>query len=165
MTDIRFPADGYVLRPSSEDDIPFFNECMKESILLSVNEKEREHSDLWMDDILSVTAIALDGNMMRSELLILEDMNKERKGMLWMGISRDQFTCEETGYMLGVYVKEELRGKGFGKLLIECAEDWCKEHCLLSITLNVGSPNNDAIGIYEHMGFEPRSTVLKKRLH
>ena len=163
MTDIHFPADGYVLRTASDEDRPFFNECMKESILLSVNEKEKEHSDLWMDDILSVTTIALDGNMMRSELLILEDSNKERKGMLWMGISRDQFTCEDTGYMLGVFVKEELRGKGLGKLLIECAEDWCRQHDLFSITLNVGSPNSCAVEIYEHMGFEPRSRVLKKR--
>jgi GNAT superfamily N-acetyltransferase len=164
MTELSFPAGGYSLRTSADADRPFFVSCMRESILLSVNEKEREHEELWMDDILGVTTIASDGNMMRSELFILEDTLKERKGMLWMGISRDQFTCEETGYLLGVFVIEELRGKGLGKALIKCAEDWCRQKGILSITLNVGSENSFADGIYRRMGFEDRSAVLRKRL-
>ena len=163
MTELRFPVDGYVLRNAADGDRPFFVSCMKESILLSVNEKERMHSDLWMDDILSVTTIALDGNMMRSELFILEDMDKKRKGMLWLGISRDQFTTEETGYLLGIFIVEELRGKGLGKALVGCAEDWCRLHGILSMTLNVGSENACASDIYDHLGFEPRSSVMRKR--
>ena len=164
MTELRFPVNGYILRSATDGDRPFFVECMKESILLSVNEKERDHSDLWMDDILSVTTIALDGGMMRSELYILEDMNKEKKGILWMGISRDQFTTEETGYLLGLFVNEELRNIGLGKALIECSEDWCRQHGILSITLNVGSENINAELIYDHLGFEARSSVMRKRL-
>jgi len=164
MTELRFPVNGYILRNATNGDRPFFVSCMKESILLSVNEKERDHSDLWMDDILSVTTIALDGGMMRSELFILEDMNKEKKGMLWMGISRDQFTTEETGYLLGLFVNEELRNRGLGKALIECSEDWCRQHGILSITLNVGSENINAEEIYDHLGFEARSSVMRKRL-
>jgi len=137
---------------------------MRESILLSVTEKEKEHSDLWMEDILSVTTIALEGNMMRSELFVLEDADGMRRGLLWMGVSRDQFTCEEMGYLLEVFVDEGSRGKGIGKALVGCAEDWCRRNGLLSLTLNVGSPNVLAADIYGRLGYEPRSAVMKKRL-
>jgi len=169
MTELRFPASGYRLRNADENDGPFIMECMRENLLLSVPENEAKHSELWMNDILSITAIAMQGELMRSEMYILtagDHVNGMIKdaGILWMGRSRDQFTCEDTGYLLGVFVKEELRGKGIGRALMECAEEWCLKNGLLSMTLNVGSPNADAKKIYDHLGFAERSTVMKKRL-
>ena len=117
-----------------------------------------------MDDILSVTSIAMEGGMMRSDMMILIDDDKKRAGILWMGVSKDQFTCEDTGYILGLFVIEELRSKGFGKALIECAEDWCLSNDLPTMTLNAGSPNKKAMELYSRLGFEERSTVMRKRL-
>jgi GNAT superfamily N-acetyltransferase len=164
MTDLRFPLSGYTLRHAADDDRAFVMDCMKESILLSVPDNEAELSDMWMDDILNVTAIAVDGDMMRSEMYILEDEKNGSKGILWIGISRDQFTCEETGYMLGLFVVGELRGRGFGKALIGCAEEWCRKNGLMSLTLNAGSSNVAAMNVYSRSGFEERSTVMRKRL-
>ena len=164
MTELSFPIGGYRLRTATDDDKSFFIESMKEGILLSVPEEEERHSDLWMNDILSITSITMEGGMMRSELFILENSAEERSGMLWMGISKDQFTCEDTGYLLGIFVNKELRNKGFAKALIGCAEDWCKGHDLLSMTLNVGSHNSSAKAVYHRTGFEPRSAVMRKRL-
>ena len=160
----RFPIEGYSLRDPADDDAAFINDCMKESILMSVPEYERKISDVWMDDILSVTSIAMEGGMMRSDMMILIDDNEKRAGILWMGVSKDQFTCEDTGYILGLFVIEELRSKGFGKALIECAEDWCLSNDLPTMTLNAGSPNKKAMELYSRLGFEERSTVMRKRL-
>ena len=171
MTELRFPADGFRLRNADENDEPFIMNCMKGNLLLSVPDNEAKHSELWMNDILSITAIAVHGELMRSEMFILEPAGrdngggtKESAGILWMGMSRDQFTCEDTGYLLGVFLNEELRGKGLGRSLMECAEVWCLKNGLFSMTLNVGSPNTDAKDIYRHLGFSERSTVMKKRL-
>jgi GNAT superfamily N-acetyltransferase len=163
MTDLNFPMEGYTLRNAADDDRPFIMDCMRKSILMSVPNSEAEHSGLWMDDILSVTSIAMDGGLMRSELFVLEGHGKKRAGMLWMGISRDQFTCEDTGYLLGIFVNEGLRGMGLGKALMGCAEDWCIGKGLLSMTLNVGSTNTSATSIYGHLGFGERSTVMRRR--
>ena len=163
MTDLRFPIDGYALRNAADDDMAFVMRCMEESILLSVPDDEVMLSELWMNDILSVTSIAIGGDMMRSETFILRDRKNENAGMLWMGMSRDQFTCEDTGYLLGLFVIEELRGKGIGKALIGCAEDWCRTKGLTLLTLNVGSSNAAVKNIYDHLGFEERSTVMRKR--
>jgi len=163
MNDLHFPVNGYALRVAEDTDRVFVIEMMKESILLSVDDNESKHSGLWMNDILDVTSIAMDGNMMRSEVFVLEDKDKERRGILWMGISRDQFTCEDTGYLLGLSVAKEVRGKGLGRALMVCAEDWCRRHGLLSLTLNVGSPNLPAKAFYDRLGFTERSTVMRKR--
>lgn len=163
MTELHFPIDGYALRNAVNDDRAFVMGCMEESILLSVPAGEAIHSGLWMEDILNVTSIAIDGEMMRSEMFILCNGSNERKGILWLGMSRDQFTCEDTGYLLGLFVDAGSRGKGIGKALIECAEDWCRTRSLTLLTLNVGSSNAAVKGIYGHLGFEERSTVMRKR--
>jgi len=163
MTGLRFPIDGYTLRNAGDDDMAFVMRCMEESILLSVPDNEVILSDLWMNDILSVTSIAIGGDMMRSETFVLFDRENERKGLLWVGMSRDQFTCEDTGYLLGLFVSEELRGRGIGKALIGCAEDWCRSKGLTLLTLNVGSSNAVVKSMYDHLGFEERSTVMRKR--
>ena len=164
MDGLEFLVDGYRLRSASDDDKIFIIDCMRDSIILSVPDYERALSDLWMEDILSVTSIAMDGGMMRSDVLILEDIDGKRTGLLWMGISRDQFTCEETGYLLGLFVIEGSRGKGLGKALIDFAEDWCRKNGLMSLTLNAGSSNVSAKGLYDSLGFNERSTVMRKRL-
>jgi ribosomal protein S18 acetylase RimI-like enzyme len=164
MTLFRFPMDGYALRTADENDMPYVMGCMKESILLSVPEDEAGLSDLWMDDILSVTSIAIGGNMMRSEMFVLCDEDNNRTGILWMGVSRDQFTCEGTGYLLGLFVNEELRRRGIGRALVGCAEEWCAANDLFSLTLNVGSSNSHAKSFYEHLGFGDRSAVMRRRL-
>ncbi|MDR2866092.1 MAG: GNAT family N-acetyltransferase [Methanomassiliicoccaceae archaeon] len=161
---MRFPIGRYTLRRAEEDDMHFVMGCMKESVLMSVEDVESQHSDLWMENILGVTSIAMDGGMMRSEAFVLEDENKKYVGILWMGMSFDQFTCEETGYLLGIFVITELRGKGMGRSLMRCAEDWCRERGLLSLTLNVGSANTSAKEFYDRLGFSERSTVLRRRL-
>jgi len=163
MTELDLSVKGFTLRNAADEDREFALGCMEESILMSVPDHEAVLSDLWMNDILGVTAIAIDGGMMRSELFILCDGKNERKGILWMGMSRDQFTCEDTGYLLGLFVSPELRGKGLGKALIRCAEEWCRVKDLTLLTLNVGSTNSAVKRIYDKLGFEERSTVMRKR--
>ena len=164
MTELRFPLKGYALRRAGDGDMRFVTDCIRDSVLSSVPETERKHSGLWIDDILGVTSIAIGGGLMGSEVFVLCDGSEERIGMLWMGTTKDQFTCEETGYLLGIFIIKEFRGKGLGKALMACAEDWCAKNDLLSLTLNVGSVNGDAKRMYEHSGFEPRSVVMRKRL-
>jgi GNAT superfamily N-acetyltransferase len=156
--------EGYALRAYANDDTAFISECMKASILMSVPEYERRISDVWMDDILSVTSMAMEGGMMRSDMMVLVNDEGERAGIIWMGVSKDQFTCEDTGYILGLYVIEGSRGKGLGKALINCAEDWCILNDLPTMTLNAGSPNKKAMELYSRLGFEERSTVMRKRI-
>lgn len=161
---IPFSFDGYRLRPAESADLPYALMCAKESILNSVSDEEREYGDAWIGCTLSMTSAYMERNMNPYDIFILEDLNGRRSGMLWVERSSDQFTCDLTGYILGIYVEPELRGIGLGKALIKAAEDWCRDRGLLSISLNVGRYNKSAKQLYEESGFQERSTVMRKDL-
>ena len=161
---IGFGIGGYSLVPSGADDRVYILECVRESILSSVPEEERAMSVLWINDILSITEKNLAEGAMGSEAFILRADDGSRSGMLWMGTSKDQFTCDSTGYILGIYVKKDLRGKGLGRALIASAEQWCRINGHVTLTLNVGTENGIAKNLYESSGFRPQTVVMRKML-
>ena len=154
---------GLSLRPANPDDLPYIADCIRESVLDSVTEDEREMADLWCDTTVATALESLSSRRMEDEVFILTDEN-ESKGMLWMGVSRDQFNSEPVGYLLGIYVSKEIRGKGIGKQLLRSAESWCRDRDLLTMQLNVGAYNLSAKHLYEAAGYGERSKILSKVL-
>ena len=153
----------YVLHKLLEDEKEYFLGCMKETILESVTVDEKNLSNLWIDLIADTFMTNLDGGM-KTEAFVLETDSGDKAGLLWMGESRDQYTCDTTGYVLGIYVEKELRGKGLGRFLMKAAEEWCRQKGFLSITLNVGAVNQSARSFYDSLDFNERSIVMRKDL-
>ncbi|MFA6710757.1 MAG: GNAT family N-acetyltransferase [Candidatus Methanomethylophilaceae archaeon] len=164
MDNLPFNTKGYRLLKAAGDDKPFLLSCVKESILASVSKEEAEMQGLWINDILGITSTNLDSDMMENEAFILTDGNGKNVGILWMGKSKDQFTCDDIGYLLGIFVEKRLRGRGLGRSLLEAAETWCRNKGLMSMTMNVGSANEKAIALYESSGYVPQTMVMKRQL-
>ena len=160
---IPFGKDGYTLVRAADEDRDYVLECMRDTILHSVPKEEKDLRDLWIDDILQIVSNNMDTGVMENEAFILRN-DDGNAGMLWMGVSKDQYTCEDTGYLLGIFVDERLRGQGLGKELIRSAERWCGSKCLMSMTLNVGSVNSGAQRLYESMGYKCQSVVMRRML-
>ncbi len=72
------------------------------------------------------------------------------------------FVEREYGSLNDMFVKEEHRGKGLGKRLMETAIEWFKEKKIRRIELRVGASNRDAIAFYESHGFKIRAHTMKK---
>jgi len=161
---MRIGLDGYGLSPVLGPDRAYFLSCIRKTVLESVRSEEAAASDLWIDGILGAVETNLDGIGMKNEAFILKREDGRMCGILWLGESKDQYTCDDTGYLLGIYVEEELRGFGLGRALLQAAEQWCGERGFLSLTLNVGSMNKDARTLYEGNGFCERSAVMRKDL-
>ena len=161
---MRFGIKGYALIPASETDAEYVVGCIRKTVLESVSEEEAAMSELWIGGILDTVKANLGGAGMRNEPFILRRDDGKRCGALWMGESKDQYTCDDTGYILGIYVEEELRGAGLGTELMRSAERWCSERGLLSVTLNVGAWNKGARELYESAGFSERSAVMRKEI-
>ena len=160
---IPFGKDGYRLVKVSDEDRDYVLACMRETVVCSVPKEEKDLRDLWIDDILQIVSDNMDSGRMENEVFVLKKDN-DYAGMLWMGVSKDQYTCDDTGYLLGLYIDEGLRGKGFGKELVRSAEAWCRSKGLVSMTLNVGSVNSPAVGLYESMGYKSQSIVMRRFL-
>ena len=163
MEEIPFGKDGYRLVRARDEDIDYVLTCMRETIVCSVPKEEKDLRDLWIDDILQIVSDNMSEGKMENEVFVLRS-DDDHAGMLWMGVSKDQYTCDDTGYLLGLFVEERLRGRGFGKELVRSAESWCKEKHLISMTLNVGSVNSGALALYESMGYKCQSIVMRRFL-
>lgn len=161
MDRLPFGAEGFVLAES--DDREYILSCMKETILASVAGYEKDLSELWISNIMSIISDGMNNHFMNGETFVLSK-DGVKAGMLWIGKSVDQFTCDDIGYLLGIFVEKEFRGMGLGKELIRSAEHWCRCNNLLCLSLNVGAVNIPAVSLYEELGFEPQSFVMRKFL-
>lgn len=159
MDSIPFPKEGFVLEKT--DDREYVLSCMEEAVLASVDGVEKEMYDLWIRNTLRIVSFNMDDE--RNEAFVLRKDGK-KIGLLWVGKLNDQFTCEFIGYILGIYVGKEYRGRGLGKALIQSAETWCREKGLTELSLNVGIPNINAKKLYEDCGFFPQSVVMRKHI-
>lgn len=162
MENIPFEIEGYRL-VRSRGDRDFVIDCMKEAVLGSVSGDEKELSELWIGDIMKIVSNNLESGGMDNEVFELLRDN-DRVGLLWMGRSKDQFTCDDTGYLLGIHVREDMRRKGLGKGLVRAGERWCSAKGLLSMTLNVGVVNRGAVRLYDSLGYQRQTMVMRKVL-
>jgi len=157
-----FPVRGFILRSMRDDDRDYFMGCMRSTVLSSVTDLEKDLGHLWIDLILNGVQNKLSES--DNEAFVLEDKDENKAGVLWLGGHKDQYTSDDTGYVLGIYIEEELRRKGLGRTLIEVAEEWCRQKGFLSLTLNVGALNTSARQFYDSLGFTERSVVMRKPL-
>ena len=68
--------------------------------------------------------------------------------------SRDEFKLEE------IYVVKGLRGKGYGKLLLDRAESLAREQCCKKVFLYVNRANEGSIAAYVRNGFIVRESKV-----
>ena len=157
---ISFEEEGYTLEPC--DDMDYFLARMKETVLYSVDEYERSLAPLWLPEIALIIRNNLINESYGDKFILRHGI--DYAGALWVGKTKDQFTCEDIGYILGIYIEEEYRGHGLSRKLIRSAEEWCKEKGLVHLSLNVSTVNDRALELYKTEGFEPQSMVMRKLL-
>ncbi len=71
---------------------------------------------------------------------------------------------EKVGFIDGIYVDEECRGLGLGKLLISHAEDFCKNKNVHTISLSSKIKNTKAIKLYRELGFVEQDVMMFKKI-
>ncbi|NLV17093.1 MAG: GNAT family N-acetyltransferase [Syntrophomonadaceae bacterium] len=72
-----------------------------------------------------------------------------------MAFAVSTITEKGVGEIDSLYVKEQCRGQGIGKQLIQRALDWMKAEGAVSYTLRVVHGNDRAMSLYQSLGFFP----------
>lgn len=67
-------------------------------------------------------------------------------------------------YVIDLVVTESARGMGIGKQLMQAAQEWAQVRGLDYIELGALSNNTGAIKLYEQLGFEHCTTLMRKEL-
>ena len=65
---------------------------------------------------------------------------------------------------IDLVVTESARGMGLGKLLMQTAQEWAHVRGLDYIELGVLSNNRGAIALYEQLGYEHNTSIMRKAL-
>ncbi len=72
--------------------------------------------------------------------------------------------CAKTGSVIELIVKNNIRGSGIGKLLLEKIEEYFKSIGCKRINIEVFGPNKKGLNFYEKNGYIPRDIIVSKKL-
>jgi ribosomal protein S18 acetylase RimI-like enzyme len=87
-----------------------------------------------------------------SDVFVAEDERHKYIGHLVVGQTIGTISELRFGYIYDIFIEEEFRGKGIGKLLLEKAEDYCRKKGHSRIALSVLATNDPAIKLYIRTG-------------
>jgi ribosomal protein S18 acetylase RimI-like enzyme len=68
------------------------------------------------------------------------------------------------GRIGSVAVSEQLRGRGIGSTLMKLAEEWARKQGATDVRLAVWAFNEQAVDLYQELGFEIRAFEMGKRI-
>ncbi|MEY9975046.1 ribosomal protein S18 acetylase RimI-like enzyme [Lysinibacillus sp. RC46] len=89
--------------------------------------------------------------------------NNELMGWILIGENKDQFTEQLNGFIYELFVKETYRGRGISKELMNIAIEQLRREGYSEVRLSAYAGNN-AIKLYEKMGFSLRTISMKLQL-
>ncbi|MEY9979044.1 GNAT family N-acetyltransferase [Lysinibacillus sp. RC79] len=89
--------------------------------------------------------------------------NNELMGWILIGENKDQFTEQLNGFIYELFVKETFRGRGISKELMNVAIENLRQEGYSEVRLSAYVGNN-AIKLYEKMGFSLRTVSMKLQL-
>jgi ribosomal protein S18 acetylase RimI-like enzyme len=161
---VSIPGGGIRLRPAARADDPFFREMEFQTTWESLDDADRRR--LGPQDIRDALRITHEVLLSRpgNRIVIAEDEQGERLGLLWFGINRNLVTGQEEAWIYNISVVPEHRGRGIGRVLMEHAEALARDGGFPILGLMVSSHNARARRLYEHLHFEASNIVMRKRL-
>lgn len=86
----------------------------------------------------------------------------ETIGMVWVGVKAKRVV--KSAFIYDLSIREDLRGKGYGRKVMEKVEKFVQEMGIDAIGLNVFGYNHAARALYEKMGYEITGIGMIKRL-
>lgn len=72
--------------------------------------------------------------------------------------------CSKTGSVIELIVKNNIRGNGIGKKLLEKVEKYFKSINCKRINIEVFGPNKKGLNFYENNGYTIRDMIVSKRI-
>ena len=91
------------------------------------------------------------------------DQHGEPVGLLWLA-HREAGTAAEHAWVYDIEVEPARRGEGWGRRLMQRAEEITREWGLSSLRLNVFGDNQVARNLYRSLGFREQNVIMTKAL-
>lgn len=151
------------IRHAIEKDIPMIEEIYFELYSLMADlqpdffQKAQQHRPFLEEMILSTEAA-----------LFIAESNNECLGFIVVHQQKTPpyvaIIPRNYAYIIDLAVTEKSRGLGIGTLLLDAADQWAKARNLDYLELGVLENNLGAKKLYEKLGFESMSTIMRRKL-
>ncbi|WP_117161024.1 GNAT family N-acetyltransferase [Paraliobacillus sp. X-1268] len=105
----------------------------------------------------------IESILKKGSYYLIATENNELMGWILLGGSIDQFSIKTIGFIYEVFVLDEYRGKSISKQLIKIGIEQLKQEGYSEVRLSVFE-GNQAIKIYEGLGFENRTITMSRPL-
>lgn len=156
---------GYMIRIAQESDADAISE-LNEELFVVLNELK---GDIYNPVAFPKSFINAMINSQESDYILIEDDDKVvGYALIEQRMSPyneyNAFVEEHYAYIYEIVVLPEYRTKGYGKQIIEEANNWAKTRGLSSIELNCLSNNYSAKAFYERTGFGEYQVKLRKNV-
>jgi GNAT superfamily N-acetyltransferase len=86
----------------------------------------------------------------------------EEIGHIWLNVTDK--ARGRRAYVYDVGVRAEVRRRGYGRLIMQQAELWCRDNGVTEIGLHVYAHNPGARSLYEQLGFAETGRHMDKKL-
>jgi ribosomal protein S18 acetylase RimI-like enzyme len=83
-------------------------------------------------------------------------------GFLWLKILNDPYKDKYCDLHY-IHLLPECRGKGLGKKLMDCADEWAKKHGVKEIRLGTAYDNAASINLYQECGYKIKRVLMEKK--
>ena len=152
-------------REARETDLQLVRKYTVETAWATFSENERKQLDKekWTKNILE--GFEKLSKRATDRIFVAEDESHAFLGYLWIGEGSNMMTGLKHGYIYDIFVKEEFRGRGIGRMILKKAEGYCREKRYSRILLMVSVSNETAIRLYHKMGFKAEQTYMGKALN
>jgi ribosomal protein S18 acetylase RimI-like enzyme len=94
-------------------------------------------------------------------MLAAENGNGEQVGQVWIALNRPG---PGSAWIFDIEISPGHRGRGYGRALLQAAEEQARQHGASAIGLNVFGANTVARNLYESSGYQATSLVMRKPL-
>jgi ribosomal protein S18 acetylase RimI-like enzyme len=154
-----------VLREARKKDMPLIKKFTVETGWKGIPESQRTLLDREKWNRHMVEVFENFYKRENSKIFVAEDEGQAFVGYVFVGESSDMMTgLGNFGFIYDIFVEEQSRGMGIGKMLLERAESYCREKSYSRIALMVSTANDSAIRLYNRMGFKSEQMYMGKEL-
>jgi aminoglycoside 6'-N-acetyltransferase I len=103
----------------------------------------------------------LSGKATEPQAVLVAEVGKELVGFAELSIRLFAEGCvtSQVGYLEGWFVKEDRRGDGIGRALLEASEDWARERGCAEFASDTQVQNEPSVRAHLACGFEDAGTV------
>ena len=154
--------DNIIIRKATIDDLSIIQELNNSLFKL---EKENYDSTLVNDWPLSEEGKEYFSDLILNHYVIAATLNNNIVGYLAGTIEeKGSYVEVQYGEINNMLVKDEYRGYGVGKLLINNFKEYCKSNNISNIKVVASYKNKNAIEFYRKNGFEEFDLTLTVKL-